>query len=497
MHRRRHLHVGRRIDELRTGCRQGRGEFGVVDSESPGGCGNRSRKPSEPRRRPDDVRHRFHSSTLPAFPGFGSTIGIAYDERALEDLKEKRIGVYIDVVYNVVEAPRGARISTDRSFLLFVECVGESFAKLVLFGRATQSAADAEYVLSDAIELVPLPHYQNLRRLSEVARAAIGTIAGLWRGIERVDVVWVFGPHPFAAVAALFGVVRGKQVVLGVRQFSVRLYRVRVEGWKKRPAVAAMWLLDGVFRLLARRVQVAAQGSELAARYGAPRRANVHTMTESVIRQEDVAHAPAERDWSGTIELLTVGRLETEKNPLLVVEMLARLEHDHPARYRLTWVGRGPLEEAVLRRASELDVRRLITLIGYVRFGQELLDLYRQTHIFVHVSLSEGMPKVLIEALACGTPLVATDVGGVRDALAGGSVGVLVPPGDVDALVSAVERVTNDAPLRRLNVARGLELARSMTLEAEAERVVRFIAAGSGRRPPSRSYGAEESSRAT
>jgi glycosyltransferase involved in cell wall biosynthesis len=141
-------------------------------------------------------------------------------------------------------------------------------------------------------------------------------------------------------------------------------------------------------------------------------------------------------------------------------------------------VGRGPLEEAVRRRAAELHVDRLITLIGYVPFGPELLALYRRAHMFVHVSLSEGMPKVLIEALACGTPLVATDVGGIRSALDDGRVAVLVSPGDEDGLVDAIERIADDPALRSRLVEQGLRLARSMTLEAEAERVIRFVQSG-------------------
>jgi glycosyltransferase involved in cell wall biosynthesis len=391
------------------------------------------------------------------------------------DLSARRLGVYIDVVYNVVETGEGRRVSTDRSFLLFVESVGSAFASLTLFGRTVPAAHDAEYVLSRDVGLRPLPHYENLRRFREVARAASRTTAALWRGVGDVDTLWLFGPHPFAALAALFGLLQRKQVVLGVRQFSVRLYQVRVRGPKKIPAVGAMWLLDAWFRLLAHAVPVTAQGTELAARYGAPRRPNVHAMTESVIRQADVAERPAERDWTGELELLTVGRLESEKNPLLMVEALARLARERPARFRLTWVGRGPLEEAVLLRARELGVERLLTLIGYVPFGDELLALYRRAHVFVHVSLSEGMPKVVIEALACGTPLVATDVGGVRDALAGGSVAVLVPPADLDALVAAVESLVDEAALRTTLAERGLELARSMTLEAESARLVRFL----------------------
>jgi glycosyltransferase involved in cell wall biosynthesis len=391
-------------------------------------------------------------------------------------LREKRLGVYIDVVYRLVEAPE-RRISTDRSFLLFVEAVGGAFDELILFGRVGGSEREAEYVLSPD-DLVPLPHYPHLRDLRAVARSAVGTLRALWRGVERIDVLWAFGPHPFTLAAALIAIARGKEVVLGVRQHSVRLYAVRVHGWKRPPAVGAMWLLDSAFRLLSRHALVSVQGEELGERYARAGARGVLTMTESVVRARDVAADVPARDWSGTIELLTVGRLETEKNPLLLVEALAELERKAPGRYRLTWVGRGPLEPAVRECARELGVDGLITLIGYVAFGAGLLDLYRRAHVFVHVSLSEGMPKVLIEALACGTPIVATDVGGVRAALGGGSGAILVPPDDRDALVEAIERVTGDPEAARLTAEHGLELALGMTLEAEAERVVAFIEAG-------------------
>jgi glycosyltransferase involved in cell wall biosynthesis len=419
-----------------------------------------------------------------------------YDATELEKLSDKGLGVYIDVVYRLVEARDGRRLSTDRSFLLFVEAVGADFDRVVLFGRTIPSGTDAEYVLPDTVELVALPHYANLRRLGQVTAASAQTVARVWRGLDRVDVLWAFGPHPFTALAALLALLRRKQVVLGVRQYSVRLYRVRVKGWKKGPAVTAMWLLDGIFRVLARRVRIAVQGAELAERYGGSHRPNVHTMTESVVRAADLAAEVPRRDWNGVIELLTVGRLETEKNPVLLVEALARLERERPGRFHLTWVGRGPLERLVMRRAAELGVDGLITLIGYVPFGPALLDLYRQAHVFVHVSLSEGMPKVLIEAMACATPVVATDVGGVRDALGGGSAGALVPPDDLDELVGAVERVVDDPVLRDRITEHGSKLVKTMTLEAEAERFVRFLRGDADTRPATGSVAVGGTSRA-
>ena len=121
------------------------------------------------------------------------------------------------------------------------------------------------------------------------------------------------------------------------------------------------------------------------------------------------------------------------------------------------------------RRACELGLADRIDFRSYVAFGPELLALYRTAHVFVHVSLSEGMPKVLIEALACATPIVATDVGGVRAALDDGRAGLLVPPDDLEALVAALRRIAADQALRERLVERGLQLARTLTLEVQVE----------------------------
>jgi glycosyltransferase involved in cell wall biosynthesis len=385
-----------------------------------------------------------------------------------------RLGVYLDGVYRAVESGDGARVSTDRSFLLFVLEVADHFDGLVLFGRTVSSTENAEYVMPREVTLVRLPHYSSLQRFFEVLPTVGGTMRAFWRGLDNVETLWIFGPHPFAVLLTIMATLRRRAVVLGVRQHSVRLYEARVSGWRRVPSLAAVRALDRAYRLFGRWLKVTVQGAELAEHYAAHRR-SVLLMTESVVRARDLVHGVPERDWSSRIELLTVGRLETEKNPLLLVEALARLDRKRPGRYHLTWIGRGPLEDAMMQRARELGVDRLIELHGYVPFDAGLLDFYRRAHAFVHVSLSEGMPKVLIEALASATPIVATDVGGVRAALGGGRAGVLVPPADLEALVDAVERIADDPALRQQLVAHGSELAEELTLESQAAQVVRFI----------------------
>jgi glycosyltransferase involved in cell wall biosynthesis len=84
----------------------------------------------------------------------------------------------------------------------------------------------------------------------------------------------------------------------------------------------------------------------------------------------------------------------------------------------------------------------------------------------------------LIEAMAAGLPIVATDVGGVSNALDQGRAGMLVPPSDVEALVGSIERISEDDALRERMVMHGLDVARRLTIESQAAQVARFILDG-------------------
>ena len=329
-----------------------------------------------------------------------------------------------------------------------------------------------DHRLPQGVELVPLPYYPSLRHLGRLAGALGGTVRRTWHGLREVDLVWVWGPHPVGYLVVALAAARGNPIALGVRQDTPRYFRSRMPGGHWAPALAVVWGLDLGWRLLARRLRTTVVGTELARRY--PRRDTVCPVTVTLIRAADVADAPPERDWNGEIGLLTVGRLEQEKNPLLLVELLAALERRRPGRFRLTWAGEGRLEGAVRDRARTLGVDGHLDLLGYLGFGPALLERYRAAHAFVHVSFTEGVPQVLVEAMAAGLPTVATDVGGVRAAV--GDAALLVPPADLDALTAAVLRLADDAALRGELAERGLERARGLTLEAEADRVASFLA---------------------
>jgi glycosyltransferase involved in cell wall biosynthesis len=385
-----------------------------------------------------------------------------------------RLGVYQDGPFRLV----GAQVAPDPAdapFFRFVSEVAESFDSFVVFARVIGTDASGEQpCLPSRTEVVQLPDYRSLRRLHAVAGAAIRTGSAFWRGLSGVDVVWVFGPHPFELMIVILARLRRRRVVLGVRQDTPEYFRARLPSPRWKPVLVAVRAMDGLHRLLARRIPATVVGTANAERY-ASRKGRVLTMMPSLVREEDVVSEPPERDWTGVLDLLTVGRIDAEKNPLLLVEALAEVERARPGRFRLRWAGVGPLADDVRSRAEELGIGDRIELLGYVPFGPELLTEYRRAHVFLHVSLTEGVPHVLVEALSSGTPIVATDVGGVRAALDDGAAGLLVPPADAAALTTALFKLVDDDQLRSRLVEHGLGLARERTLESEAARVAAFL----------------------
>jgi len=108
---------------------------------------------------------------------------------------------------------------------------------------------------------------------------------------------------------------------------------------------------------------------------------------------------------------------------------------------------------------TELEAWRAEGVVEYVGECADVAGFYAQAHIVTLPSYREGLPKSLIEAAACGRPVVTTDVPGCRDAIEPGVSGVLVPPRDARSLADAVAALAEDEDLRTRMGAAGRALA--------------------------------------
>jgi len=179
--------------------------------------------------------------------------------------------------------------------------------------------------------------------------------------------------------------------------------------------------------------------------------------------EEDWFQAERERRLSEGVQFLYVGRLAPEKNLPTLMEAFSRIAAEFPGT-RLRIVGSGSLREELERMASQEQLKGKVDFAGTLS-REEVREVMQESDAFVFPSRFESMSYTLLEAMACGLACVATDVGGNRDLIADGASGILVPPGNILALESAMRSVAGSLALRRELGRAARERAREYTVE--------------------------------
>ena len=158
------------------------------------------------------------------------------------------------------------------------------------------------------------------------------------------------------------------------------------------------------------------------------------------LRRRDAALTPV-------FSLFSVGRLAPEKAQDVLLNAVKLLK-DQARDVRLTLAGTGPCEAALIRQMEMLGLQREVRLLG-AQSTEQVIELHRHADAFVLSSLSEGLPVACIEALALGTPTVATAVAGIPELILHESSGLLVPAGSAQELAAAIARYMDDEVLRQ------------------------------------------------
>jgi glycosyltransferase involved in cell wall biosynthesis len=154
----------------------------------------------------------------------------------------------------------------------------------------------------------------------------------------------------------------------------------------------------------------------------------------------------ASREGGSAPQLLCIGRLAPAKCQVLLVQACARLR-DAGVPFHLTLVGAGPDRERIIDAIRRFGLGDRVTLTGALN-QNEVRKQFGNADIFVLPSLAEGIPVVLMEAMACGVPCVTTPVNGIPELVAHGRTGLLARPGDVDSLVEQLQRLIDEPELR-------------------------------------------------
>ncbi len=176
-------------------------------------------------------------------------------------------------------------------------------------------------------------------------------------------------------------------------------------------------------------------------------------------RTDNTLHRP--------VRLLYVGYLKHMKGLTYLVDAL-KIIHDRGEDVELHLVGSGQEENTLRRLIDHHKLGRRVRFHGYVPMGPLLSRHYDEADVFVFPSLSEGSPRVVLEALARSVPVVSSDVGSVPELITNGESGLIVPPRDARALAAAVTRFIHDGGLRA-------RCGRGGYAAAEQHTVARFV----------------------
>jgi glycosyltransferase involved in cell wall biosynthesis len=251
------------------------------------------------------------------------------------------------------------------------------------------------------------------------------------RAVQVLNPQVVLASWGYPDAWAALKLARGVNLPLAAKVHGSDVLLLAGSGARRRQTIDALTGADAV-------ITVSRQLMERAAELGVePARLHLnYNGVDAKLFQPGPANAArAKLKLSADPLVLFVGNLVAVKGLNVLIDACALLR-DRGAQFQCRLIGQGPLRRALLRRIQDAALTHLVQLHGPCPLEQ-LPDWYRAANVLVLPSFSEGIPNVILESQACGTPVVASRVGGIPEILDDES---LVPPNDPHLLADAIER---------------------------------------------------------
>lgn len=364
----------------------------------------------------------------------------------------------------------GSLWESEGSFARYVDSLAPYFDEVILsvpvFDRPQPSGSR---VRAGNVRLAPLPYfpgprqfYPMLPRMRRLLRA--------W--VAQCDVIHLRVPSP----AAIFAFKAAEQLrkpvfLLVVGDYEALLPHLPYRGMKKLLFGWYVAFEEWALRYMTSRALTFSNGAALREKHERQGARVIETKT-TTLSQSDIGT----RDdvcAGGRIRALTVSRIDPRKGLRALPGAIAQLV-SRGIDISLDIVGPtigliGDEERAAIERdARDAGVSDRVRLPGAVPLDR-LMGMYRDYDLFIlPTQPGEGIPRVLLEAMANGLPIVTTAVSGIGSLIQDGVNGVLIAESSPAAVAEAVARITADAPLRRTLIQGGYATARMFTLEKQA-----------------------------
>ncbi len=382
----------------------------------------------------------------------------------------------------------GALWEAEGSFARYVDSIAPYFDRVILSVPVFETPpASGSRVRATNVTLAPLPYFPGPRQFYPKL-ASIRPRLRRW--VDQCDVIHLRVPSPAAIFAFRIAESRRKPIfLLVVGDYEALLPHLGYRGIKKVLFSQYVAFEEWALRYMTRRALTFANGAALRAKHERAG-ARIHETKTTTLSLADFS-TRLDTCSGPTVRMLCVSRIDPRKGLRslpAVVRDLAAAGHDVTLDIVGPTIGLiGESErDAIAAAAQGSGVADRVSLRGAVPLDQ-LLPLYREFDLFVLPTRpGEGIPRVLMEAMAAGLPIVTTDVAGISSLIRSGQNGVLVPEGSTQGMVEALRSLITSPSLRQRLIQDGYATARAHTLERQAASVMQIVATECGvpiRRP--------------
>jgi glycosyltransferase involved in cell wall biosynthesis len=392
--------------------------------------------------------------------------------------------VTLGILYHMPfwQAADGSLWESEGSFARYVDSLAPYFDEVVLsvpvFDRPQ---AHGSRVRATNVRLAPLPYFPGPRQFYPMLPRMYGRLKS-W--VAQCDVIHLRVPTPAAIFAFRAAMASRKPVfLLVVGDYEALLPHLPYRGIKKALFRAYVSFEEWALRQMTSSVLTFTNGASLMRKHQHDGGRVIETKT-TTLSQSDIG-TRTDVAQSGRIRALTVSRIDPRKGLRALPSAVAMLVKDG---IDLSLDVIGPTigligddeKSAIGREAEALGVAERVALLGAVPLDQ-LMSKYRDYDLFIlPTQPGEGIPRVLLEAMANGLPIVTTDVSGITSLITNEVNGLLIADASADAVAAAVRRLVREPELRQRLIQGGYATARNHTLERQAADMMRITASELG-----------------
>jgi glycosyltransferase involved in cell wall biosynthesis len=371
----------------------------------------------------------------------------------------------------------GSLWEAEGSFARYVDSLAPYFDQVILSVPVFDTPpVVGSRVRAPNVRLAPLPYFPGPRQFYPMLPSMHARLA---RWVDQCDVINLRVPSPAAIFAFRLARAKGKRIfLLVVGDYAALRAQLGYRGLKKALFAAYVGFEEWALRYMTRRSLTFANGAALRDKHQRQGARVIETRT-TTIASEDIA-ARTDTCRSRSVRLLTVSRIDPRKGLRAIPAIVAGLNaHGGDARADIVGPTIGLIGEdeqrAIAAAAQSGGVGDRVSFLGSLPLDQ-LMKLYREYDIFVlPTGPGEGIPRVLLEAMAGGLPIVTTRVSGIGSLVRDGENGLLVDTAAPEALLAAVERVMTSPELRQRLIQGGYATARAHTLDRQAAEMMALV----------------------